>query len=39
MSRPVPFEINDDGELTVTVDGEVFILDPKTKNGTAIASQ
>ena len=25
MSRPVPFEVNDYGELTVTVDGEVSI--------------
>lgn len=30
METPVPFEINDDGELVVVINGEEIILDPKS---------
>jgi hypothetical protein len=39
MEYPVPFEINKEGELTVKIDGEVHILDPKNGNRKDIAEQ
>lgn len=29
LETPVPFDINDDGELIVVIDGDEHILDPK----------
>jgi hypothetical protein len=39
MDQPVDYIIKDNGELSVTVDSEEFILDPKRENAKDIASQ
>jgi hypothetical protein len=39
LEEPVPFEINDDGELCVVIDDEMHVLDPKRNKITDIAEQ
>lgn len=39
LNEPSSFKINNDGELTVTIDDEVVILDPKRQSASDISDQ